>query len=63
LFWLWQRLKNYNDSFKNLVGKKLDKAIPGSAFGDDSSIRLSFATDTQSIKKGLERLKNFCQRI
>ncbi|MDJ0635839.1 MAG: pyridoxal phosphate-dependent aminotransferase [Xenococcaceae cyanobacterium MO_188.B29] len=34
-------------------------AIPGIAFGADNCIRLSYATDMQTIKKGLERLDKF----
>ncbi len=34
-------------------------AIPGIAFGADSCIRLSYATDPISIKKGMERLDRF----
>jgi aspartate aminotransferase len=32
--------------------------VPGAAFGEDSSIRLCFATDEESIKEALERLQN-----
>ena len=34
-------------------------AIPGIAFGADNCIRLSYATDMQTIEKGLERLDKF----
>jgi aspartate aminotransferase len=34
-------------------------AVPGVAFGDDRCIRLSYATDTQTIQQGLERLDRF----
>ncbi|MDY6781702.1 MAG: pyridoxal phosphate-dependent aminotransferase [Cyanobacteriota bacterium] len=34
-------------------------AIPGIAFGNDRCIRLSYATDLESIEKGLERLQQF----
>ncbi|MEK7534439.1 MAG: pyridoxal phosphate-dependent aminotransferase [Patescibacteria group bacterium] len=34
-------------------------AIPGSAFGDDRYIRLSFATSLENIKEGMERLEKF----
>ena len=33
--------------------------IPGSAFGDDRYIRLSFATSLENIKEGLQRLEKF----
>ena len=37
--------------------------IPGSAFGDDSYIRLSFATSPENIKKGLQRLEKFANLL
>ena len=30
--------------------------VPGAAFGDDRCVRLSFATSTELIDKGLDRL-------
>lgn len=36
-------------------------AVPGVAFGADDHIRLSYATDMDSIKKGIERLSSFVQ--
>lgn len=37
--------------------------IPGIAFGADDCIRMSYATDTQTIQKGMERLSKFVQSI
>ncbi len=31
--------------------------VPGVAFGSDDHLRLSFATDTRNIAKGMDRLK------
>ncbi len=36
--------------------------VPGSPFGHDRSIRLSFATDEVSLKKGMDRLVEFVNR-
>ena len=33
--------------------------VPGAAFGDDRSVRLSFATDMATLQHGLERLQDF----
>ena len=62
--------KLYNQEIKNslifcqkLLDEALVAAIPGSAFGDDQSIRLSFATSMEHIKRGLERLDKFCQKL
>lgn len=38
-------------------------AIPGIAFGDDRFIRLSFATGMEHIKRGLDRLEKFVEKI
>lgn len=37
--------------------------IPGVVFGDDRYIRLSFATGMDHIKRGLDRLEKFCEKI
>ena len=37
--------------------------IPGVAFGDDRYIRLSFATSMDHIKRGLDRLEKFCEKV
>lgn len=37
--------------------------IPGVAFGDDNCIRLSYATDMESIEKGMTRLGKFMQSL
>jgi len=33
--------------------------VPGAAFGDDRAVRLSFATDAITLKRGLKRLQEF----
>jgi aspartate aminotransferase len=33
--------------------------VPGIAFGSDGYVRISYATDTETIKKGMERLDRF----
>ena len=38
-------------------------AIPGIAFGADDCVRLSYATDMDTIKKGMARLKDFVSSI
>jgi aspartate aminotransferase len=38
-------------------------AIPGIAFGADDHIRLSYATDMESINKGMERLDRFVRSL
>ena len=47
--------------------KLLDEAyvavIPGVAFGDDNSVRFSFATGMANIQRGLERIEKFCGKV
>jgi aspartate aminotransferase len=37
--------------------------VPGIAFGDDRTIRLSYATSMDVIKKGIDRLEQFCSTL
>ena len=38
-------------------------AVPGSAFGAEGYLRLSYATSDATIAKGLERLAGFCRGL
>lgn len=40
-----------------LIEKAKVAVVPGSAFGDDNYIRLSYATSMENIKKGLDRIE------
>lgn len=48
---------------KQLLEKKYVAAVPGSAFGDDRFIRLSYATSDENIRKGIDRLEEFVYDI
>jgi aspartate aminotransferase len=37
--------------------------VPGSAFGDDNHIRLSYATSMENLKKGVERIREAASRL
>jgi aspartate aminotransferase len=37
--------------------------VPGIAFGADDCIRLSYATDTDTVRRGMERLSKFVQTL
>jgi aspartate aminotransferase len=37
--------------------------VPGTAFGDDRYIRLSYATSMENIKKGLDRIEDVLSRL
>ena len=52
---------NFNSSFivaDYLLNEFKVAVIPGSAFGDDNSIRISFATSEECIIEGISRIKN-----
>ncbi|MEK7633720.1 MAG: pyridoxal phosphate-dependent aminotransferase [Patescibacteria group bacterium] len=62
--------KFYSDEIKGSVTfcqKLLESAfvavVPGIAFGDDRFVRLSFATGMEHIKRGLERMEKFCEKV
>ncbi len=46
-----------------LLSKHHVAVVPGVAFGDDRTIRLSYATSMDVIKKGLDRLEEFCRTL
>ena len=52
-------------SSMNLTEKLLSRyqvaAVPGIAFGNDMSVRFSYATSLDIIKKGLDRFEEFCR--
>jgi aspartate aminotransferase len=54
-------------SSQNFADRLLSKAsvavIPGIAFGNDKTIRLSYATGMDVIKKGMDRLSDFCRTL
>jgi len=37
--------------------------IPGIAFGMDSCIRLSYATDLKTIREGCDRIRKFVEKL
>ena len=54
---------NGSMSFANCALKKGVALIPGIAFGDDNSIRLSYAISLDDIKEGLNRLDDFIKEL
>jgi aspartate aminotransferase len=50
-------------SFADAALKKGVALIPGVAFGDDKSIRLSYAISLEDIKEGLNRFEEFIKEI
>lgn len=48
---------------KRLLEEAYVATIPGIGFGDDRFIRLSFATGMDHIRRGLDRMEKFCDKI
>ncbi len=46
-----------------LLSKHHVAVVPGIAFGNDGTVRLSYATSLDVIKKGLDRFEEFCKTL
>jgi aspartate aminotransferase len=46
-----------------LLEKERVAVVPGSAFGAEGYVRMSYATSDETIVRGLERLANFCKAL
>lgn len=46
-----------------LLEQAMVAAVPGIAFGNDQTIRFSYACSRENIEKGISRIKDFCARI
>lgn len=54
---------NGSDDFANLLLEKANVAlVPGSGFGTDIHVRLSYATSLENIKEGLNRIEKFLNK-
>ena len=66
-FYLFPKIKNYGLSSTDFAAQLLEQqkvaVVPGIAFGADDYIRLSYATSEETITKGLNRLKQFCETL
>lgn len=64
-FYLFVNCENVEKNSIKFCEKLLDEAlvavVPGIGFGQDGYFRFSYATDLQTIKKGIERIKQFVQ--
>lgn len=54
---------NSSNFAERLLSKHHVAVVPGLAFGDDRTVRLSYATSIDLIKKGLDRFEEFCRSI
>lgn len=48
---------------KKLLEEALVAAVPGTGFGMEGHIRLSYATSMDIIEKGMDRMKEFCDSL
>jgi aspartate aminotransferase len=66
-FYLFPNISKFGMSDTEFCSKLLEQekvaVVPGSAFGAEGYMRLSYATSDEIIKKGVERLARFCATL
>jgi aspartate aminotransferase len=66
-FYLFPNISSFGLTSVDFCARLLEQekvaAVPGSAFGAEGYLRLSYATSDEIIKKGVERLARFCARL
>jgi aspartate aminotransferase len=66
-FYVLANISKYSLTSQNFADRLLSKSnvavVPGIAFGDDRTIRFSYATSLDVIKKGLDRFEEFCKTL
>lgn len=66
-FYLFPNISSLGLGSLEFCGRLLEKekvaAVPGSAFGAEGYVRLSYATSDETIEKGVARLAAFCSRL
>lgn len=66
-FYVLLNISEFGLTSTNFADRLLSKAsvavVPGVAFGNDHTVRLSYATSMDIIKKGLDRLEDFCKSL
>ncbi|HET7537919.1 MAG TPA: pyridoxal phosphate-dependent aminotransferase, partial [Candidatus Didemnitutus sp.] len=63
-FYLFPNISSFGLKDQDFCAQLLEKekvaAVPGSSFGAEGYLRLSYATSDEILKKGVERLARFC---
>jgi len=63
-FYLFPNISSFGlkdvDFCSQLLDRERVATVPGSAFGAEGYLRVSYATSDETIKKGVERLVRFC---
>jgi len=66
-FYILVNISQLGLTSQNFADRLLSKAnvavVPGAAFGDDRTVRFSYATSLDIIKKGLDRFQDFCRTL
>jgi len=66
-FYLFPNVSSFGLKDLDFCGRLLDQekvaAVPGSAFGAEGYLRLSYATSDETIAKGVSRLARFCASL
>jgi aspartate aminotransferase len=66
-FYILANISSLGLTSQNFADRLLSKAnvavVPGVAFGDDRTVRLSYATSLDIIKNGLDRIEDFCKTL
>lgn len=66
-FYILANISKFQLSSQNFADRLLSKSnvavVPGIAFGDDRTIRFSYATSMDVIKRGLDRFEQFCRTL
>jgi aspartate aminotransferase len=66
-FYVLANISGFGLNSTNFADRLLSKhhvaIVPGVAFGDDRTVRFSYATSLDIIKKGLDRFEEFCKSL
>jgi aspartate aminotransferase len=66
-FYVLANISKLGLTSQNFADRLLSKAnvsvVPGIAFGDDRTVRFSYATCLDVIKKGMDRFEDFCRTL
>jgi aspartate aminotransferase len=66
-FYLFPNISSFGLKDMDFCNRLLDEqkvaAVPGSAFGAEGYLRLSYATSDEIIRKGVDRLAKFCASL
>lgn len=66
-FYILVNINKFGLTSQNFADRLLSKSniavVPGIAFGDDRTIRFSYATSLDVIKRGMDRFEEFCRTL